>query len=68
LAVATYQGLPALTPHEAAEWMITAARRRPVRITPRMSLLSQAVDLVSPDLLTALMKRQRIQPNPVNPA
>ena len=48
--------------------MITAARRRPLRITPRMSLLSQAVDLVSPDLLTALMKRQRIQPNPVNPA
>ncbi|WP_424746554.1 hypothetical protein [Mycobacterium sp.] len=68
MAVATYQGLPALTPHEAAEWMITAARRRPVRIAPRMSLLSQAVDLVSPDLLTALMKRQRIRPNAVNPA
>ena len=63
-----YQGLPALTPHEAAEWMITAARRRPVRIAPRMSLLSQALDLVSPDLVTTVMKRQRIQPNPVNPA
>ena len=62
-----YQGLPALTPHEAAEWMITAARRRPVRIAPRMSLLSQALDLVSPELVTAVMKRQRIQPNPVNP-
>jgi len=62
-----YQGLPALTPHEAAEWMITAARWRPVRIAPRMSLLSQAIDLVSPDLVTTMMKRQRIQPNPVNP-
>jgi NAD(P)-dependent dehydrogenase (short-subunit alcohol dehydrogenase family) len=62
-----YQGLPALTPHEAAEWMITAAQRRPVRIAPRMSLLSQALDLVSPELVTAVMKRQRIQPNPVNP-
>jgi NAD(P)-dependent dehydrogenase (short-subunit alcohol dehydrogenase family) len=63
-----YQGLPALTPQEAAEWMITAARRRPVRIAPRMSLLSQALDLVSPDLVTTVMKRQRIQPNPVDPA
>ncbi len=63
-----YQGLPALTPDEAAEWMITAARRRPVRIAPRMSLLSQALDLVSPDLVTTVMKRQRIQPNPVNPS
>jgi len=62
-----YQGLPALTPHEAAEWMITAARWRPVRIAPRMSLLSQAIDLVSPDLVTTMIKRQRIQPNPVNP-
>ena len=53
-----YDGLPALTPHEAAEWMITAAQRRPVRIAPRMSLLSQALDLVSPELVTAVMKRQ----------
>ena len=62
-----YEGLPALTPREAAEWMITAARRRPVRIAPRMSLMSQALDLLSPELVTAMMKRQRIQPNPVNP-
>ena len=63
-----FQGRPALTAHEAAEWMITAARRRPVRIAPRISLVSQALDVVSPDLATALIKRQRIQPNPVNPA
>ena len=63
-----FEGRPALTPHEAAEWMITAARHRPVRIAPRISLVSQALDLVSPDLATALIKRQRIQPNPVHPA
>jgi NAD(P)-dependent dehydrogenase (short-subunit alcohol dehydrogenase family) len=63
-----YQGLPALTPHEAGQWMITAARRRPVRIAPRMSLFSQAADLLSPDLTTAVLKRQRIQPNSVNPS
>jgi NAD(P)-dependent dehydrogenase (short-subunit alcohol dehydrogenase family) len=67
-ATKEYQGLPALTPHEAAEWMITAARRRPVRIAPRISLVSRTLDLVSPELHTALMKRQRIQPNPADPA
>jgi NAD(P)-dependent dehydrogenase (short-subunit alcohol dehydrogenase family) len=63
-----YQGLPALTPQEAGKWMITAARQRPVRIAPRMSLFSQAADLLSPDLTTAVLKRQRIQPNSVKPA
>ena len=33
-----YQGLPALTSEEAAGWMITAARTRPVRIAPRMAV------------------------------
>ena len=56
--------LPAMTPHEAAEWMITAARRRPVRIAPRMSLLSQALDIVSADLFTTLMKRQTVTSDP----
>jgi NAD(P)-dependent dehydrogenase (short-subunit alcohol dehydrogenase family) len=63
-----YQGLPALTPQEAGKWMITAARQRPVRIAPRMSLFSQAADLLSPDLTTAVLKRQRIQPNSAKPA
>ena len=33
-----YDGLPALTSDEAADWMITAARKRPVRIAPRMAI------------------------------
>jgi NAD(P)-dependent dehydrogenase (short-subunit alcohol dehydrogenase family) len=55
-----FDELPAMTPREAAQWMITAAQRRPVRIAPRMSLLSQALDIMSPDLFTALMKRQTV--------
>jgi hypothetical protein len=57
-----YDGLPALTPDEAAEWMITAARMRPVRIAPRMALAAQALDTMSPTLVNAVMKRQNIQP------
>src|SRR6201998_2656297 len=59
-----FDGLPAMTPQEAAEWMITAARRRPVRIAPRMSLFSQALDIVSADLFTTLMKRQTVTSDP----
>jgi NAD(P)-dependent dehydrogenase (short-subunit alcohol dehydrogenase family) len=55
-----FDELPAMTPREAAQWMITAAQRRPVRIAPRMSLLSQALDIMSPDLFTMLMKRQTV--------
>lgn len=58
-----YDGLPALTADEAAEWMLTAARMRPARIAPRMALLAQALDTVSPATVGALMKRQVIQPN-----
>ncbi|WP_343600499.1 SDR family oxidoreductase [Mycobacterium sp.] len=57
-----YRGMPALTAHEAADWMITAARSRPVRIAPRIALAAQALDTVGPAWATALMKRQRIQP------
>jgi NAD(P)-dependent dehydrogenase (short-subunit alcohol dehydrogenase family) len=57
-----YEGLPALTPQEAAGWMVTAARTRPVRIAPRMAVALQALDTVGPTWATALMKRQRIQP------
>lgn len=63
-----YDGLPALTPEEAAEWMVIAARRRPVRIAPRIALLAKALDTVSPNLVNVMMKRQRIQPNRPDPA
>jgi NAD(P)-dependent dehydrogenase (short-subunit alcohol dehydrogenase family) len=58
-----YDGLPALTADEAAEWMIIAARRRPVRIAPRIALAAQALDTMSPAFVNALMKRQDVQPN-----
>jgi len=52
-----YQDVPALTAEEAAEWMVTAARERPVRIAPRIALATQAIDTVSPALLNLVMKR-----------
>lgn len=52
-----YDGVPALTAEEAAGWMLTAARERPVRIAPRMALAALALDTVSPTLLNDLMKR-----------
>ncbi len=57
-----YTGLPALSPDEAADWMITAARARPVRIAPRMAVTAKALDTVAPGLLNTLMRRQRLQP------
>jgi NAD(P)-dependent dehydrogenase (short-subunit alcohol dehydrogenase family) len=57
-----YDGMPALTPREAAEWMVTAARVRPVRIAPRIAVAARALDTVGPGWVTALMKRQRILP------
>ena len=58
-----YRGVPALTPTEAAGWMIDAARHRPVRIAPRFGITARAVDLVAPRVLNGLLKRQRMQPS-----
>ncbi|GLP78542.1 oxidoreductase [Mycobacterium antarcticum] len=52
-----YQGLAALSADEAAEWMVTAARHRPIRITPRRTLALRALDIVSPRLLNSVTKR-----------
>lgn len=57
-----YQGLPALTPREAADWMVTAARTRPVRIAPRIAVAAKALDTIGPGWATTLLKRQRVQP------
>jgi NAD(P)-dependent dehydrogenase (short-subunit alcohol dehydrogenase family) len=57
-----YQGLPALSTHEAAGWMITAARERPVRIAPRMAIVAQALDTFGPGFATNMIRRQRLQP------
>jgi NAD(P)-dependent dehydrogenase (short-subunit alcohol dehydrogenase family) len=58
-----YEGLPALTSEEAAEWMVTAARKRPVRIAPRMAIAARALDIVGPRLVNSIMQRQNLQPN-----
>jgi NAD(P)-dependent dehydrogenase (short-subunit alcohol dehydrogenase family) len=58
-----YEGLPALTSQEAAGWMITAARTRPVRIAPRMAVISRAMDNILPGVATTVIRRQRLQPN-----
>ena len=58
-----YDGLPGLSPDEAADWMITAARERPVRIAPRIAVTAQAVNTFAPGAVNAVMKRQRVQPS-----
>jgi NAD(P)-dependent dehydrogenase (short-subunit alcohol dehydrogenase family) len=58
-----YDGLPGLSPDEAADWMITAARVRPVRIAPRIAVTAQAVNTFAPGAVDAVMKRQLVQPS-----
>jgi NAD(P)-dependent dehydrogenase (short-subunit alcohol dehydrogenase family) len=58
-----YDGMPALTSQEAAQWMIDAARHRPVRIAPRFGVSARALDVVAPGVLNAVLKRQRMQPS-----
>ncbi|WP_066898107.1 SDR family oxidoreductase [Mycolicibacterium houstonense] len=57
-----YDGLPGLTAGEAADWMLTAVRTRPVQIAPRMAVTAKAINTVAPALVDAVMKRQRVQP------
>jgi NAD(P)-dependent dehydrogenase (short-subunit alcohol dehydrogenase family) len=58
-----YDGLAALTAEEAGQWMVDAARHRPVRIAPRMAVTARALDIVAPGVVSRAMKRQRLQPN-----
>jgi NAD(P)-dependent dehydrogenase (short-subunit alcohol dehydrogenase family) len=58
-----YDGVAGLTADEAADWMVTAARTRPVRIAPRMAVTAQLVNSFAPSAVDAVMKRQRLQPN-----
>jgi NAD(P)-dependent dehydrogenase (short-subunit alcohol dehydrogenase family) len=53
-----YEGKPALTSREAAEWMITAARTRPVQIAPRMAIAAKALNTIGPRWVNALMERR----------
>jgi NAD(P)-dependent dehydrogenase (short-subunit alcohol dehydrogenase family) len=58
-----YDGLAGLSADEAAEWMVTAVRTRPIRIAPRMGVTAHAVNSFAPAAVDAIMKRQRLQPN-----
>lgn len=58
-----YDGVPALSPREAGQWMVDAARRRPVRIAPRFGMSARALDVVAPGMLNSVLQRQRMQPS-----
>jgi NAD(P)-dependent dehydrogenase (short-subunit alcohol dehydrogenase family) len=58
-----YDGVPGLSASEAADWMVTAVRMRPVRIAPRMAVTAGAINSFAPAAVNAVMKRQRLQPN-----
>jgi NAD(P)-dependent dehydrogenase (short-subunit alcohol dehydrogenase family) len=53
-----YRGLPALTADEAADWMVTAAKTRPIRIAPRKALALRAIDVVAPRKLNDILERE----------
>ncbi|BBY28015.1 SDR family oxidoreductase [Mycolicibacterium sediminis] len=57
-----YDGLPGLSADEAADWMVTAVRSRPLRIAPRMAVAADIVNAFTPSAVDAVMKRQRVQP------
>jgi NAD(P)-dependent dehydrogenase (short-subunit alcohol dehydrogenase family) len=53
-----YSGLPALTADEAADWMVTAAKTRPIRIAPRKALALRALDVIAPRMLNNILERE----------
>jgi NAD(P)-dependent dehydrogenase (short-subunit alcohol dehydrogenase family) len=53
-----YTGVAALSADEAADWMVTAARTRPIRIAPRKALALRALDVVAPRALNGILERE----------
>jgi NAD(P)-dependent dehydrogenase (short-subunit alcohol dehydrogenase family) len=53
-----YDGVPALGADEAADWLVTAARTRPIRIAPRKALALRALDIVAPRVLNNILERE----------
>jgi NAD(P)-dependent dehydrogenase (short-subunit alcohol dehydrogenase family) len=53
-----YSGLAALSADEAADWMMTAAKTRPVRIAPRKALALRALDVIAPRRLNHVLERE----------
>jgi NAD(P)-dependent dehydrogenase (short-subunit alcohol dehydrogenase family) len=58
-----YSGVAALSADEAAEWMVTAARTRPIRIAPRKALALRALDVVAPRALNNILERETARMN-----
>ena len=53
-----YDGVAALSSDEAAEWMVTAVRTRPIRIAPRKALALRALDVVAPRRLNRIFEAE----------
>jgi len=53
-----YEGIAALSAEEAAQWLVAAAKTRPIRIAPRKALALRALDVVAPRLLNAVLERE----------
>lgn len=58
-----YDGLAALSAEEAAAWLVTAAKTRPIRIAPRKALALRAIDVVAPRMLNAILARETTRMN-----
>jgi NAD(P)-dependent dehydrogenase (short-subunit alcohol dehydrogenase family) len=57
-----YDDLPGLSAEEAAGWIITAVRHRPVSIAPRIAVTAHAINSIAPAAVDTIMRRQRMQP------
>lgn len=56
-----YDGIAALSADEAADWLVTATRYRPVRIAPRKALALRALDVVAPRALNGVLERETMR-------
>ena len=53
-----YDGVAALTAEEAADWMVTAALTRPIRVAPRKAIALRELDVVAPRALNGVLERE----------
>lgn len=58
-----YDGITALSADEAADWMVTAVKSRPIRIAPRKALALRALDVVAPRALNNVLERETSRMN-----
>lgn len=57
---AEYESMPALTPEQAAGWLVEAVRTRPVELLPSYAELLRYLGAVSPSLANAVVRRAGI--------